>query len=45
MPTRTYQGDSGTRCRDFTATSEIDGRDEVVNGTACKQPDGAWKTL
>lgn len=44
-PTRTYQGDSGGRCRDFTTVTQIDGRDEVVHGTACKQPDGTWKTL
>ncbi len=44
-PTRTYQGDSGGRCRDFTTVAQIDGRDEVLHGTACKQPDGTWKTL
>ena len=44
-PTRTYQGDSGARCRDFTTVARIEGRDEVVHGTACKQPDGTWKTL
>lgn len=44
-PTRTYHGDSGGRCRDFTTVTQIDGRDEVVHGTACKQPDGTWKTL
>lgn len=43
-PTRTYEGDSGARCRDFTAVAQVDGRDEVVHGTACKQPDGTWKT-
>ena len=44
-PTRTYQGDSGSRCRDFTTVARIDGHDEVVHGTACKQPDGTWKGL
>lgn len=44
-PTRTYQGSSGGRCREFTTVTQIDGRDEVVHGTACKQPDGTWKTL
>lgn len=44
-PTRTYQGDSGGRCRDFTTAARIEGRDEVIHGTACKQPDGTWKTL
>jgi surface antigen len=44
-PTRTYQGESGGLCRDFTTVAQIDGRDEVLHGTACKQPDGTWKTL
>jgi surface antigen len=44
-PTRTYQGNSGGWCRDFTTVAQIDGRDEVVHGTACRQPDGTWKTL
>ena len=44
-PTRSYQGDSGGRCRDFTTVAQIDDHDEVVHGTACKQPDGTWKTL
>lgn len=43
-PTRTYRGDSGL-CRDFTSVAQIEGRDEVVHGTACKQPDGTWKAL
>jgi surface antigen len=42
-PTRTYQADSGGRCRDFTTVTRIDGREEVVDGTACRQPDGTWK--
>jgi len=42
-PTKTYQGASG-HCRDFTTITEIEGRQEAVHGTACKQPDGTWKT-
>ena len=41
-PTRTYEGASG-RCRDFTTVMSIYRRDEVVHGTACRQPDGTWK--
>jgi surface antigen len=44
-PTRTYQAESGGLCRDFTTVAQIDGKDEVLHGTACKQPDGTWKTL
>jgi surface antigen len=44
MPTRTYQGASGL-CREFTTVMEVrDGRRELVNGTACGQPDGTWRT-
>lgn len=41
-PMRTYQGQSG-RCRDFTTVAEDQGREQVVQGTACRQPDGTWK--
>jgi surface antigen len=41
-PTRTYESPSGP-CRDFTTVTRIDGHDEVVHGTACRQPDGTWK--
>ena len=41
-PTRTYESESGP-CREFTTTTEIDGREEVVHGTACRQPDGSWR--
>jgi surface antigen len=42
-PTRTYASASEP-CRDFTTKAVIDGRDEVVHGTACRQPDGNWQT-
>ena len=42
-PTRTYDGSKGP-CRDFETTTDIDGRTETVHGTACRQPDGTWKT-
>lgn len=44
-PTHTYPGGSGRLCRDFTTVVRIDGRDEIVRGTACKQADGTWETL
>jgi surface antigen len=43
-PTRTYDTSSGP-CRDYTMDAWIDGQKEVVNGTACRQPDGTWKTI
>ena len=36
------QGD--TPCRNFELVQNIDGHDEVVRGTACRQPDGTWVT-
>jgi len=43
-PTRTYQSD-GQDCRDYTTRATIDGREEQVQGTACRQPDGSWWTI
>ena len=43
-PTRTYETASGP-CREFNTTAQIGGRSEQVHGTACRQPDGSWKTL
>ena len=42
-PKRTYEGTDGP-CRDFETTTDIDARKETVRGTACRQPDGSWKT-
>ena len=42
-PTRTYQTQSGTPCREYVTDAVIEGRSERVTGTACRQPDGTWK--
>ncbi len=42
-PQRTYYENSSP-CREYTMTAYIDGRPETVRGTACRQPDGTWKT-
>ena len=42
-PTRTYQTGTGP-CRDFTVDAKIDGKPEKVQGSACRQSDGTWKT-
>jgi hypothetical protein len=42
-PTQTYQGDGGRPCRVYTTQAVIDGKDQQVEGTACRQPDGSWK--
>jgi surface antigen len=42
-PTRTYSA-KGEPCRDFTVDATVDGKAEKVQGTACRQQDGSWKT-
>lgn len=42
QPVNTYQAASGP-CRDYTMNAVIDGRNETINGTACRQPDGSWR--
>jgi surface antigen len=42
-PTRAHEGASGP-CREFTTMAQIDdGRHDIVQGTACRQADGAWR--
>lgn len=35
---------NGQTCRDYTMTTTIEGNPQQVNGRACRQPDGTWKT-
>jgi len=42
QPTNTFQAATGP-CRDYTMVAVIDGRDETINGTACRQQDGTWQ--
>ena len=42
VPTKTFETSSGP-CREYTIDAVIDGRDEKVNGTACRQPEGSWR--
>jgi surface antigen len=44
-PTRTYQNNSSQYCREFQQTITVGGKQEQSYGTACRQPDGAWKTV
>jgi surface antigen len=43
-PTNTYDSSSGP-CRDYTTEAVIDGRAEIVHGTACRQADGSWVAM
>jgi surface antigen len=42
-PLRTYRASSGLYCREYQTYVYIDGREEQAYGTACRQPDGAWR--
>jgi surface antigen len=43
VPSRPYRrGDYD--CRDYTHTVYIKGRPEVLRGTACRNPDGTWRS-
>jgi len=44
-PTKTYQTESGTYCREYQQTVTINGKQEKAYGTACRQPDGSWKVV
>jgi surface antigen len=44
-PTRTFQTNDGTNCREFTQTVSVNGRDETAYGTACRQSDGSWRIV
>jgi surface antigen len=44
-PTGNFQGSNGEACRNFTTQAVIDGQSQNVTGTACRQPDGSWKTV
>ena len=40
-PGRTFQS-SGNVCREYTHTVYVDGRPEVLTGSACRRADGTW---
>lgn len=41
-PTNTYETAQGQPCREYETTVNIDGKTEIVRGTACRDPDGRW---
>lgn len=44
QPTRTYYHER-LPCREYTTRGWIDGRSEVIRGSACRQPDGTWHVV
>ena len=45
-PTKTiYEPGAKEPCREYTSTVTIDGQLETITGTACRRPDGTWRTV
>ena len=45
-PTQTYYEPDGKQpCREYSSTVTIDGQLETISGTACRRPDGTWRTV
>lgn len=44
-PTRTFIAANGKPCREFTQSIYVDGRQESVTDTACRQSDGTWQIV
>ena len=43
-PTRTFQNQSGAYCREFQQSIVVGGQTQQATSTACRQPDGSWRT-
>ncbi len=44
VPSRSYRRGSQD-CRDYSHTVYIDGRPQVMRGTACRNEDGSWRSV
>lgn len=44
-PVREGKDAAGRTCREFKHTILVDGKEETVTGTACKQADGSWSVV
>lgn len=42
-PTYTYYDSADRPCRDFTHVMSVDGQEETVKGTACRNASGQWE--
>ena len=43
VPLEGYEDGQGRVCRDYRTTAIIDGRQQQLYRTACRQPDGSWQ--
>ena len=44
-PKSAVQSAGGEYCRGYEHEIKVDGRTEVVQGTACRKPDGTWRVI
>lgn len=44
-PTRTYQAEDRSYCREFQQVVSVDGKNQQAHGTACREDDGTWRIL
>jgi surface antigen len=44
-PDRPYRNDQGAYCRNYLTNAVIDGYNQQVSGTACRQPNGLWRMV
>lgn len=45
VPTKNVTVRGNRYCREYRTVATINGKQEVMYGTACRQPDGAWKAV
>jgi surface antigen len=45
VPLEGYEDHQGRICRDYRTTATIEGRQQGIYGTACRQPDGSWQRV
>ncbi len=45
VPTRNVTVHGNKYCREYRSVANVAGKDQQVYGTACRQPDGAWKVV
>lgn len=45
VPVRDVNYHGNKYCREFRTTAIINGKKQAMYGTACRQPDGAWKVV
>lgn len=45
VPTRNVEVDGNQYCREYRTVANIAGKKQQMYGTACRQPDGSWKSV